>query len=228
MYGNKRASLTKGNPPPGRRLSPIHPHSVVPKEVVGRGDAPAQGHRRWCGILCVSSWSWPCAWVLPLEFAHSSPSIPLNRCPPQLSHSPPFSFSASSPCLPAGAVGCSSWGWSSMPHPVTLVGFAGLLSIPCKFPPSGCHFGSSQIFGQRFGSHVGVEEKVGTQFGDFGCLPSHRHPRFGVFLAPQDEVCRCLWWCAAAAASSFFGVAGGDFAEVAVEVSVASSQLCGG
>jgi len=30
-------------------------------------------------------------------------------------------------------------------------------------------------------------------------------------LAPQDEVCRCLWWCTAAAiaASSVFDVAGG-------------------
>jgi len=34
-----------------------------------------------------------------IEFAHSSPSIPLDRCPPQ-SHSPPFSSSASSPVSP--------------------------------------------------------------------------------------------------------------------------------
>jgi len=44
---DKRKSPT--GPPPG----PIQPRSVVPKEVVSRGDAPSQGHRRWCGILCV-------------------------------------------------------------------------------------------------------------------------------------------------------------------------------
>jgi len=48
------------------------------------------------------------------------------------------------------------------------------------------------------------------------------------FACCQDEVCRCLWWSAAAAASSVFGIVGGDFAEVAVEVSVAGSQLCDG
>jgi len=113
MYGNKRASLTKGNPHPGRRL-PQSIRSVVPKEVVSRGDAPAQGHRRWCGV---SSWSWPCAWVLPLEFAHSSPSIPLDRCPPQLLtplHSPPPPH----PVSPLEPLCRSSWGWSSVPHPV--------------------------------------------------------------------------------------------------------------
>ena len=36
---------------------------------------------------------------------------------------------------------------------------------------------------------------------------------------------RCLWRCTAAAASSILGVAGGDSAEVAVEVSVAGSQV---
>jgi len=59
-------------------------------------------------------------------------------------------------------------------------------------------------------------------------VAAYHHPRFGVLLAPQDEVCRCLWWCAAATASSVFDVAGGDVAEVAVEVSVAGSQLCDG
>jgi len=58
---------------------------------------------------------------------------------------------------------------------MAFVAFAGLSLIP-----SFHHFGSFQIFGQRFGSHVGVEEKVVTQLGDFGCLPSHHHPRFGV------------------------------------------------
>ena len=42
--------------------------------------------------------------------------------------------------------------------------------VDTKFSPSGCHFGSLQIFGQCFGSHVGVEEEVETQLGDFGCL----------------------------------------------------------
>jgi len=81
--------------------------------------------------------------------------------------------------------------------------------VDTKFPPSGCHFGSFQIFSQCFGFHVGVEEEVETQLGDFGCLSSCYHPRFGVLLAPQDQVCRCLWWCAAAAASSVFDVVGG-------------------
>ena len=40
--------------------------------------------------------------------------------------------------------------------------------------------------------------------------------------------CAGVWWCAAATASSVFDVAGGDVAEVAVEVSVAGSQLCDG
>ena len=55
--------------------------------------------------------------------------------------------------------------------------------VDTKFPPSGCHVGSSQIFGQCFGFHVGVEEEVETQL-DFGCLPLHQNPRFGVLLAP--------------------------------------------
>jgi len=109
-------------------------------------------------------------------------------------------------CAPSSGVCCVHW-----------------FVVDTKFPPSGCHFGSSQIFGPCFGCNVGVEEEIEVQLGDFGCLSSHHHPRFGVLLAPQDEVCRL---CAAAAAS--FGVAGGDFAEVVVEVSVAGSQLCGG
>jgi len=43
MYGNKRASLTKGNHPNPSALS----HT---KEVVSRGDA-TQVHRCWCGIF---------------------------------------------------------------------------------------------------------------------------------------------------------------------------------
>jgi len=109
-------------------------------------------------------------------------------------------------CAPSNRVCCVRW-----------------FVVDTKFPPSVCQFGSFQIFGQCFGSHVGVEEEVETQLGDFGCLSSHHHSRFGV-LTPQDEVCRCLRWCAAAAASSVFDVAGGNFAEVAVEVSVAGYQ----
>ena len=93
---------------------------------------------------------------------------------------------------------------------MAFVAFAGLLVI------SSFHRLVANLVVLRcFGSHVGVAEEVETQLGDFGRLPSHHHPRFGVLLAPQDEVCRCLWWCAAAAASSVFDVAGGDFAEVA-------------
>ena len=55
----------------------------------------------------------------------------------------------------------SSWGWSYVLHPVAFVAFAGLSLIHSKFPPSDCHFGSSQIFGQRFGSYVGEEEELG-------------------------------------------------------------------
>ena len=79
-----------GNPPPGRRL----PQSIP---VVSCGVAPSQGHRRWFCILYRSSWSLGSPGVR--QFL---PSIPLDRCPPQLSHSPPFSSSASSP------VGCCS------------------------------------------------------------------------------------------------------------------------
>jgi hypothetical protein len=71
MYGSKQTrEPDKGNPSPGRRapLGPIHPHSVVLGVVVGRRDVPSQGHLHWCSILCVPSWSWPSAWVLPLEF----------------------------------------------------------------------------------------------------------------------------------------------------------------
>jgi len=60
--------------------------------------------------------------------------------------------------------------------------FAGLSLIP-----SACHFGSSQIFGQCFGSLVGVEEDVETQLGDFGC-PFACTIRALACFWPQDEV----------------------------------------
>jgi len=46
-------------------------------------------------------------------------------------------------CAPPNGVCCVRW-----------------FVVDTKFPPSGCHFGSFQIFGQCFGSHVGVEEGV--------------------------------------------------------------------
>ena len=83
----QRKSSTRPQP------SPIHPRSVIQKI---KSCVVVIPPRHWFCILCRSSWTWPCAWVLPLEFAHSSPSIPL----PQLSHSPPLSSSASSPVFP--------------------------------------------------------------------------------------------------------------------------------
>jgi hypothetical protein len=72
---NKCASLTKEIPHRAAAW-PIHPRAVVLGEVVGRCDVPSQGHLHWSSILCVPSWSWPCAWVLPLGFTLI---LPLRR-----------------------------------------------------------------------------------------------------------------------------------------------------
>ena len=69
MCKSKRANQTKESstgPPP----APIHPRSVVPEKIIILGDAPSQEHRHWCNILYRSSFSWPGARVLPLEFTH--------------------------------------------------------------------------------------------------------------------------------------------------------------
>ena len=65
---------------------------------------------------------------------------------------------------------------------MAFVAFAGLSLRPIFHRLVATLVHSSQIFGLCFGSYI-VEEEVETQLGDFGCLPSHHHPRFGVLLA---------------------------------------------
>jgi len=92
---------------------------------------PLGGASCWCGV---SSWPWPCTWVLPLGFVHSSPLSHSTGV-----HSPPFSsvvvlILSLVECAPSSGVCCVR-----------------MFVVHTKFPPSGCHFGSFQIFGQCFG-----------------------------------------------------------------------------
>ena len=60
-------------------------------------------------------------------------------------------------------------GWSSVSRAVARGAcWVRWFVVDTKSPPSGCHLGSSQIFGQCFGSHVGVEQEVDTQLGSLG------------------------------------------------------------
>jgi len=166
MYGNKRASLAKEIPPPG----PIYPRSVVLNEVVGRGGAP----------LRASSLVWHPLCVFVVLAVCSPPGV--RPFLPQSMSAATFSLPSILllrlvPCLPAGAVVMSIlWLVEGAPSSDRWVRW---FVVNTNFPPSGCHFRSSQIFGQCFGCHVGVVEEVETQLGDFGCLPSHHHPRSG-------------------------------------------------
>ena len=114
--------LNKENPPLSRcpplsvcsRLRTFHSIDVV---------APSQRPRRWCPSRYKSSFYWPCAWVLPLEFTR----------PPPLH--PSILHSISSSDSPLESVWCSLWGWPSVPHPtlfstVSPVGFC-VPSIRC-------------------------------------------------------------------------------------------------
>ena len=110
--GSSKTDVRKQTHKPDKRKSPtgpspvpICPRSVVPKEVVSRGDAPSQG-RVWHSLCLHGLGRAP-------ELSHGVrpflPSIPLDRLPPQ-SHSPPFSTSASSPVSPLEPLWYSSWG----------------------------------------------------------------------------------------------------------------------
>src|SRR5258706_13137055 len=60
------------------------------------------------------------------------PFLPLypTRSMSAASHSSPLSASVSSPVFPLELLWCSSRGWSSVPHPMLLVEFGSLFSIP--------------------------------------------------------------------------------------------------
>jgi len=100
-----------------------------------------------------SPWSSP----IPPPLSHSVDVrrnflTPLHSPPPHRPLSPRWSrcdvHLGLVECAPSNGVCCVRW-----------------FVVDTKFPPSDCHFGSFQIFGQCFGSHVGVEEEVETQLG---------------------------------------------------------------
>ena len=80
---------------------------------------------------------------------------------------PPFS-SPLAPCLPAGAVVLFILGLVECAHPMAFVAFASLSLIP-----SGCHFGSFQIFDQYFGSMLVQRRRSRRSLGILLCVSLH-------------------------------------------------------
>lgn len=84
---SRKQKPNKENPPPGR-LPPSFPISVLSfvKKFV-RQRKPLPGPWPCCFDRSWSSWSWPCAWALPLEFTLSSPLPPptgIGACESQI------------------------------------------------------------------------------------------------------------------------------------------------